>query len=131
MFEHHLALNIFNLIAKFMDVFYVKWRAELIGMSSNGENTMTGCHAGVVTCIVVCAENEVLRIWCASHQIDIVVKVTAQGINDGIWVKFTYKYFVYLPAQDNLIINMNVKCPKKTNRWVHLGCLLNFYKLYR
>jgi hypothetical protein len=24
----------------------------------------------------------------------------------------------------------NVKCPKKTNRWVHLGRLLNFYKLY-
>jgi hypothetical protein len=26
---------------------------------------------------------------------------------------------------------MNVKCPKKTNRWVHLGRLLNFYKSYR
>ncbi len=26
---------------------------------------------------------------------------------------------------------MNVKCPKKTNCWVHLGRLLNFYKLYR
>jgi hypothetical protein len=38
---------------------------------------------------------------------------------------------VYLHTQDNLIINMNVKCPKKTNRWVHLGRLLNFYKLYR
>jgi hypothetical protein len=25
---------------------------------------------------------------------------------------------------------MNVKCPKKANRWVHLGCLLNFYKSY-
>jgi hypothetical protein len=38
---------------------------------------------------------------------------------------------VYLRAQDNLIINMNVKCPKKTNQWVHLDRLLNFYKLYR
>jgi hypothetical protein len=26
---------------------------------------------------------------------------------------------------------MNVKCPKKRNRWVHLGHMLNFYKLYR
>jgi hypothetical protein len=26
---------------------------------------------------------------------------------------------------------MNVKCPKKTNRWAHLGRLLNFYKSYR
>jgi hypothetical protein len=26
---------------------------------------------------------------------------------------------------------MNVKCPKKTNSWVHLGRLLAFYKQYR
>jgi hypothetical protein len=26
---------------------------------------------------------------------------------------------------------MAVKCPKKTNRWVHLGRVLNFYKQYR
>jgi hypothetical protein len=25
---------------------------------------------------------------------------------------------------------MNIKCPKETNWWVHLGRLLNFYKLY-
>jgi hypothetical protein len=40
-------------------------------------------------------------------------------------------FLVYLRAQDNLIIAMNVKCPKKMNRWAHLGRLLNFYKLYR
>ncbi len=34
-------------------------------------------------------------------------------------------------ATNNLIIAMNVKCPKKTNRWAHLGRLLNFYKSYR
>jgi hypothetical protein len=98
MFEHHLELNIFNMIAKVMDALYVKWRAKLIGMSSDGENTMMGHHASMVTCIVTCAENEVLCIWCAPHHIDIVVKATAEGIDDGIWVKFAYKYFVYLCA---------------------------------
>ncbi len=34
-------------------------------------------------------------------------------------------------AQDNLIIAMNVKCPKKTNCWAHVGRLLNFYTSYR
>jgi hypothetical protein len=28
-------------------------------------------------------------------------------------------------------MQMGVKCPKKTNRWVHLGRILNFYKQYR
>lgn len=130
MFERHSAKNIFNLIAKFMDVLYIKWRAKLIGMLSNDENTMTSRHAGVFTRIVACVENKVLCIWCALHQMDIVVKAATEGIDDGIWVKFAYTYFVYLRAQENLIINMNVKCSKKTNGWVHLGRLLNFFKSY-
>lgn len=40
-------------------------------------------------------------------------------------------FLIYLRAEDNLIIAMNVKCPEKTNRWAHLGRMLNFYKLYR
>jgi hypothetical protein len=44
--------------------------------------------------------------------------------------KFAYTFSVYLRVYDILIISMNVKCPKKTNRWVHLGRLLAFYKRY-
>jgi hypothetical protein len=87
MFDRHSAVNIFNLIVKFMDALYNKWRAKLIGVSTDGENTMTGRHAGVVTRLVDCADHDVLRIWCAPHQIDIVVKATAEGINNGDWVK--------------------------------------------
>ncbi|CAK9275998.1 unnamed protein product [Sphagnum jensenii] len=131
MFDRHSVVNIFNLIVKFMDALYNKWRAKLIGVSTDGENTMMGRHAGVVTRLVDCANHDVMRIWCAPHQIDIMVKATAEGINNGDWVKQAYSFFVYLRVQDNLIIAMNVKCPKKTNRWAHLGCLLNFYKSYR
>jgi hypothetical protein len=53
-------------------------------MSSDGENTMTGRYAGMVTCIITCAKNEVLRIWCAPHRIDIIVKVATKGIDEGI-----------------------------------------------
>jgi hypothetical protein len=62
MFERHFVVNIFNLIAKFMDALYIKWRAKLIDVSTDGENTMTGRHAGVITCLVDCADNDVLRI---------------------------------------------------------------------
>jgi len=67
-----------------MDALYIKWCAKLIGVSTDGENTMTGRHADVVTRLVDCADNDVLRIWCAPHQIDIVVKATAKGINNGV-----------------------------------------------
>jgi hypothetical protein len=73
----------------------------------------------------------VLRVWCASHQIDIIVKSSAVGINGGAYVKDVYSFSVHLRSQHNLIIQMGVKCPKKMNRWVHLSRILNFYKQYR
>ncbi|KAH8963535.1 hypothetical protein BDL97_04G017200 [Sphagnum fallax] len=80
----------------FLDALYPDWRIKLLNVSSDGENTMTGCHAGLI---------------------DIIIKSSTEGINSG--------------AYHNLIIQMGVKCPKKTNRWVHLGRVLNFYKQYR
>jgi hypothetical protein len=108
-------MNIFNLITKFIDALYKKWRSKLIGVLTDDENTMTGRHAGVVTRLVACADNNVLRIWCTPHQINIVVKAAIKAIDNGVWVKHVYTFFVFLRAQDNLIIEMNVKCPKKTN----------------
>jgi hypothetical protein len=67
MFERHSVINIFNLIAKFMDALYIKWCAKLIGVSTANENTMMGRHAGVVTRLVDCVDNNVLRIWCTPH----------------------------------------------------------------
>jgi hypothetical protein len=92
MFERHMAFNVFNMISKFMDALYSKWCAKLIGMSTDGENTMTGRHTDVVTRIVTCAEHKVLRMWCAPHQIDIVVKASTKSINDSNGVKFTYTF---------------------------------------
>jgi hypothetical protein len=44
------------------------------------------------------------RIWCATHQIDIVVNAAAEGIQDGIYFKQAYTFSVYLRAQYILII---------------------------
>jgi hypothetical protein len=67
MFDRHTIGNIFNMLVKFLDALYGKWRAKLIDMSSNDENTMIGRHTGFVTRMIACAENPVLRIWCALH----------------------------------------------------------------
>jgi hypothetical protein len=58
---------IFNMLTKFLDALYANWRAKLIGMSSDGERMMIGRLGGLVTLIVVCIENNVLRIWCPLH----------------------------------------------------------------
>jgi len=67
MFDRHTAGNIFNMLVKFFNTLYSKWRAKLIGMSSDNENTMTCHHTSLVTHMIACAKNPVLRIWCALH----------------------------------------------------------------
>ncbi|ETV67156.1 hypothetical protein H257_16556 [Aphanomyces astaci] len=119
------------MLVKFLDALYPPWRTKLIGMSSDGENTMTGRHRGLVTRIVATAENPVLRIWCAPHQIDLIVKQAAECVAYGTWIKFTWSFSVFLRQQANLTTRMNVKCPKQTNRWSHLGRLLTFLKSHR
>jgi hypothetical protein len=131
LFARHTAEILYNLLCKFLDALYPDWRVKLLNTSSDGENTMTRCHASLITRIARCAEFNVLRVWCVPHQIDIIVKSSVEGINGGAYVKDIYSFSVHLRLQHNLIIQMGVKCPKKTNRWVHLGRVLNFYKQYR
>jgi hypothetical protein len=83
MFDRHTAEIIYNMLVKFLDALYPPWRAKLIGMSSDGENTMTGRHRGLVTRMVAAAENPALRIWCAPHQIYLVVKQATESVADG------------------------------------------------
>jgi hypothetical protein len=121
MFDRHTADNIFNMLVKFLDTLYGKWRAKLIGMSFDSENTMTSRHTGLVTRMIACADNLVLCIWCALHQIDLVVKSAAEELVGGEWIMFAWSFSIFLRAQANLITSMAVKCPKKTNRWRHVG----------
>jgi len=50
-----------------MDVLYIKWRAKLIGVLTDDENTMIGRHARVITRLINCVNNDVLRIASDQH----------------------------------------------------------------
>jgi hypothetical protein len=51
-------------------------------------------------------------------------------LDGGRWLKSIYTLSVYLRAQLNLITEMGVQCPKKTNRWVHLGFVIELLIKY-
>ena len=68
MFDRHTAENMFNKIAKLKDARFPNGWAKLIGVSSDGKNTMTGRYRGLVTRLVSAAEYNVLRVWCAPHR---------------------------------------------------------------
>ncbi len=70
-YDHHTAENIVTMICHILDALYACWRSKIIAFNTNGENTMTGRHAGVVTRIDHECETKLMRIWCAPHQIDL------------------------------------------------------------
>jgi hypothetical protein len=61
-FERHLAVNYVKLIKTMLDTLCPNWRSKLILINSDGENTMTGRHGGVVTLPKKECNNPVLQI---------------------------------------------------------------------
>ncbi len=74
------------------------WCEKVISISSNGENTMIGRHASVVTLLENQCSNPVLRIWCVPHQLDIVVKNATHGLLDEAFYKVAHAFSVHLRA---------------------------------
>ena len=65
------------------------------------------------------AANDLLRIWCPPHQMDLVIKNATLQVGGGLFAKTTHTFTVHLRKQANLQIAMGSKCPKDTNRWAH------------
>jgi len=62
MFKHHTVENMFNMVVKFLNALYGRWRDKLIRVLFDGKNTTIGRHFGFVMCMVQSASNKVLHI---------------------------------------------------------------------
>ena len=116
-FERHTAINTTALIIKFCDNLFRRWREKLIGTTTDGENTMTGRHGGVVTLIEREAEHEILRVWCGAHLGDLAAKAFMNCLDEGLFYKTLHAFSTHLRKQANLITSMRSTCPKDTTRW--------------
>ncbi len=70
MFERHIVENIFNLIARFLDALsdvMTIWCSKLVFVSTDGENTMTESHYGILIRLEQAVKFLVLCIWCMPH----------------------------------------------------------------
>jgi hypothetical protein len=75
MYEHHTGENIFILIRRVLDVVCPRWRMQMIGVGSDGANSMTEQFQGVVTRLANESGNtKFYRVWCGLHQLDLVLK---------------------------------------------------------
>ena len=131
MFERHTGENMFNLITTFFDIICPTWRTKLIGIGSDGENTMTGHLQGVVTRMEQAADHEIYRVWCGLHQLDLVMKRGYNGLMDGELVSILIALVTYLRAQPNLIADMRATCPKFSTRWIIMGTVARWLLEHR
>jgi len=113
-FERHTAQNYVKLIKILLNTVSPSWHEKVISISSDGENTMTGRHASVVTLLENECSNPVLRIWCVPHQLDIIVKNATHGVLDEAFYKVAHVFSVHIRAQRILITEMGSKCSKDT-----------------
>jgi hypothetical protein len=118
-YDRHSAVNIYKMICKLLDQFCNSWRHKLLSVNTDGENTMIRWKGGFVTLMDKESANEVLRVWCPAHQMDLVIQDATIMINDGTFTKTTHSFTVHLHQQANLQLVMGSKFPKDTNRWAH------------
>jgi len=125
-FGRHTADNQIKMLTTLLEALYARWQQKLLNVATDGEKTNMGHINGIQAQLVRMAEFLVVQVWCPLHQIDLVVKETTDAIDGGAWLSMTYELTIYLRRQDNLITEMGVTSPKKTNRWVALTSVLQY-----
>jgi hypothetical protein len=127
-YGHHITVSILVLIVKILDVLFLMWHNKLISVNNDDENTVIGRHGGLTTLLEKEVTNNILRVWCALHQMDIVIKKVTKAMMDGLFYKIAQAYSVHLCTQLNLITEMDgMKCPKDTMQWVAFGKMLKWF----
>ena len=125
MYESHTGENMFLLISKFMDGLSPNWKNKLISVASDGASSMHGRVQGVLTRLDEVCLKGFYRIWCGSHQLELVVKAAFSRMLNGTFVDQTHRITGYLRRQINLKSEMKTQCPKLVStRWLSMERLL-------
>ena len=111
----------FLLVSQFLDIICPRWRKQLLGIGSDGASSMTGPLQGFVTRIAKESSNNVYRVWCGLHQLDLVMKYAYKELWDNEVVEIMKKFIAHLRKQTKLIGDMNCTCPQLTTRWLVMG----------
>src|SRR3989440_4323337 len=100
MYEQYTGENMFTLMMRVLDVICPQWRRQLIGVGSDGANSMTGHLQSVVTCLARESTNmKFYRVWCGLHQLDLVLKHAYIELWENEVVNIMKKFIAYLRQQ--------------------------------
>jgi hypothetical protein len=73
--ESHTGLQMAGVVdALMIDLCGCEWKGKLIGIATDGARNITGRHSCAVTRLAIGTLPGFYRIWCAAHQLDLVVQ---------------------------------------------------------
>ncbi|KAI9911316.1 hypothetical protein PsorP6_009034 [Peronosclerospora sorghi] len=99
-FDRHTVENTVKLITTLLET------EKIIAITTDGENTNTGWRNGVVARLNLMATHQLMRVWCAPHQGDIVIRTATNEMDNGAFYKTAHAFSVHLRQQQNLILEM-------------------------
>jgi hypothetical protein len=125
--ERHTGQYQFDLVVTALDVFAPNWRYQLIGVTSDGASTMTGCIQGTCTRLARECHTTLFRIWCGAHQLDLVMKKAFGRLCNDRFLNVVTGVTGYLRRQQNLMAEMKSMCPTfACTRRISMGKLLKW-----
>ncbi|KAI9910763.1 hypothetical protein PsorP6_010467 [Peronosclerospora sorghi] len=130
-FDQHTAEKTVNLITTLLETVCAPWQDKFIAITTDGENTNNGWRNGVVARLNRMATHQLMRVWCAPHQGDIVIRAATNKMDNGAFYKTAHAFSVHLRQQQNIILEMKAQCPRDTNRWMYFERILSFMLKHR
>jgi hypothetical protein len=97
------------------------WRENLVGIATDGARNMTGQHSGAVTRLAEGTLPGFRRIWCAAHQLDLVIQSVISSRCDDTFYETLTGLISHLKRQQRLVAETKSTCPTvASTRWLSL-----------
>ncbi|KAI9920819.1 hypothetical protein PsorP6_000494 [Peronosclerospora sorghi] len=130
-FDRHTAENTVKLITTLLETVCAPWQDNIISITTDSENTNTGWRNGVVARLNWMATHQLMRVWCAPRQRDIVICAATNEKDNGAFYKTAHAFSVHMRQQQNLILEIQVQFPRDTNIWMYFERILSFMLKHR
>jgi hypothetical protein len=125
--ERHTGEHMFNLTSTVLDNLVPDWRSRIISVTTDGESSMTGQYRGVASRLSNVALPGFYRVWCALHQLDLVLQRLYNALCDDSFVGTVTSLSGHLRRQFNLIATMGSNCPRFVNtRWMSMSKVIKW-----
>eukprot|EP00126_Sphaerothecum_destruens_P012273 Sdes_comp20995_c0_seq5m19729 len=131
-YQNHSADVLFNSCKKLLDVLCPAWERLIVGITTDGERKMTGKVSGVATRFQRVSEQGFIRVWCAAHQLDLVLQAVYRNFAEESFYFQLTGLISYLRRQQNLISAMRSQVPKVADtRWESMVSVSLWLKIHR